>query len=75
MKLIAYGKVMDDNNKNLKEYSIKEGDFLVVMISKVNKQIWLTMNSPSQQPSLRKIKRWKSQRLRLNRIPPLSRTP
>lgn len=35
MKLIAYGKVMEDDNKNLKEYSIKEGDFLVVMISKV----------------------------------------
>ncbi len=35
MKLIAYGKVMDDDNKSLKDYSIKEGDFLVVMISKV----------------------------------------
>jgi hypothetical protein len=35
MKLIAYGKVMDDDNKTLKDYSIKEGDFLVVMISKV----------------------------------------
>ena len=35
MKLIAYGKVMEDDNKNLKDYSIKEGDFLVVMISKV----------------------------------------
>jgi hypothetical protein len=36
MKLIAYGKVMDDENKTLKDYSIKEGDFIVVMISKVN---------------------------------------
>jgi hypothetical protein len=35
MKLIAYGKVMEDDNKTLKDYSIKEGDFLVVMISKV----------------------------------------
>ena len=35
MKLIAYGKVMDDDAKTLKEYSIKEGDFLVVMVSKV----------------------------------------
>ena len=34
-KLIAYGKVMDDNAKTLKDYSIKEGDFLVVMIAKV----------------------------------------
>jgi hypothetical protein len=35
MKLIAYGKVMEDNDKSIKEYSIKEGDFLVVMIAKV----------------------------------------
>jgi hypothetical protein len=34
-KLIAYGKVLEDENKTLKEYSIKEGDFLVVMVSKV----------------------------------------
>mmetsp|Transcript_8311 Transcript_8311/g.7705 ORF Transcript_8311/g.7705 Transcript_8311/m.7705 type:complete len:105 (+) Transcript_8311:141-455(+) len=34
MKLIAYGKVMDDNSKTLKDYSIKDGDFLVVMVSK-----------------------------------------
>ena len=36
MKLIAYGKVMEDDAKTLKDYSIKEGDFLVVMISKVS---------------------------------------
>jgi hypothetical protein len=35
MKLISYGKVMDDGSKTLKDYSIKEGDFLVVMVSKV----------------------------------------
>lgn len=35
-KLIAYGKVLEDDNKTLKEYSIKEGDFLVVMVSKVS---------------------------------------
>ena len=35
MKLIAYGKVMDAPEKTIKDYSIKEGDFLVVMISKV----------------------------------------
>ena len=35
MKLIAYGKVMEDDIKSLKDYQIKEGDFLVVMISKV----------------------------------------
>lgn len=34
MKLIAYGKVMDDDSKQLKDYSIKEGDFIVVMVSK-----------------------------------------
>lgn len=35
-KLIAYGKVLEDDNKTLKDYSIKEGDFLVVMVSKVS---------------------------------------
>ena len=35
MKLIAYGKVLDDDTKTLKDCNIKEGDFLVVMISKV----------------------------------------
>jgi hypothetical protein len=35
-KLIAYGKVMDDNAKTLADYSIKEGDFLVVMVAKVS---------------------------------------
>lgn len=34
-KLIAYGKVLEDDNKSLKDYQIKEGDFLVVMVSKV----------------------------------------
>lgn len=34
-KLIAYGKVLEDDTKSLKDYSIKEGDFLVVMVSKV----------------------------------------
>ena len=43
MKLIAYGKVMEDDNKTLKEYSIKEGDFIVVMISKVNPYDSLTL--------------------------------
>lgn len=35
-KLIAYGKVLEDDSKTLKDYSIKEGDFLVVMVSKVS---------------------------------------
>lgn len=35
MKLIAYGKVLDDDTKTLKDCNIKEGDFLVIMISKV----------------------------------------
>jgi hypothetical protein len=41
MKLIAYGKVMEDNEKSLKEYAIKDGDFLVVMIAKVIITQWL----------------------------------
>ena len=35
MKLIAYGKVMEDDQKVLKDFSIKEGDNIVVMIQKV----------------------------------------
>jgi hypothetical protein len=59
-KLIAYGKVLEDDNKSLKDYSIKEGDFLVVMVSKVRKtKIWkqnsLLFYSPSQLPSLLKL--------------------
>jgi hypothetical protein len=42
MKLIAYGKVLEDDNKTLKECAIKEGDFLVVMIAKVLIFIYLT---------------------------------
>jgi hypothetical protein len=36
-KLIAYGKVLEEESKTLKDYSIKEGDFLVVMVSKVSR--------------------------------------
>ncbi len=32
--LIAYGKKLDDNEKTLAEYNIKENDFLVIMIAK-----------------------------------------
>jgi hypothetical protein len=31
LKLIAYGKVMDPDDKTLADFKIKEGDFLVVM--------------------------------------------
>lgn len=34
MTLIAYGKKLDDNEKTLSAYNIKEGDFLVIMIAK-----------------------------------------
>ena len=32
---------MEDDNKTLKDYSIKEGDFIVVMISKVSQHLSL----------------------------------
>ena len=35
-KLIAYGKQLEDNNKTLKEYNIKEGDFIVLFVTKVS---------------------------------------
>ena len=47
-KLIAYGKVMDDNAKTLADYSIKEGDFLVVMVAKVS----FSHSSPNPRPDL-----------------------
>jgi len=48
-KLIAYGKVMDDDNKTLVEFKIKEGDFLVVMVQKVsNSKQRSHVCSPSQ---------------------------
>lgn len=51
MKLIAYGKVLEDDNKSLKDYGIKEGDFLVVMVSKVGKrQRFINFFSPSLNP-------------------------
>ena len=31
MKLIAYGKILEDGAKQVTEYAIKEGDFIVMM--------------------------------------------
>ena len=45
--MIAYGKVLEDDNKTLKDYGIKEGDFLVVMVSKVGINQPLNIFSPS----------------------------
>ena len=42
-KLIAYGKVMDDLEKSLKDYKITEGGFIVVMVQKVSK---MNLRSP-----------------------------
>jgi hypothetical protein len=50
--LIAYGKVLEDDNKTLKDYGIKEGDFLVVMVSKVRIYQPLKVFSPSLKPLL-----------------------
>ena len=35
-KLIAYGKVLDKEEKTLADWKIKDGDFLVVMVQKVS---------------------------------------
>jgi hypothetical protein len=35
-KLIAYGKVMEPEEKTLEDFKIKEGDFVVVMVQKVS---------------------------------------
>jgi hypothetical protein len=34
-KLIAYGKQLEDNSKKLEDYNIKENDFLVLFVTKV----------------------------------------
>ena len=34
LKLIAYGKVLDSDEKKAKEYNLKEGDFIVAMVQK-----------------------------------------
>lgn len=33
-KLIAYGKVLADEAQTLRDYNIKDGDFIVVMVQK-----------------------------------------
>ena len=38
IKLIAYGKVMDNDEKTLKDHSIKDGDFIVCMKQKAKPQ-------------------------------------
>ena len=37
LKLIAYGKVLDSDDKVATEYNIKEGDFIVAMVQKAKK--------------------------------------
>ena len=34
LKLIAYGKVLDNDEKTATDYSLKEGDFIVAMVQK-----------------------------------------
>jgi hypothetical protein len=34
LKLIAYGKVLEPDEKLASEYSLKEGDFIVAMVQK-----------------------------------------
>ena len=75
MKLIAYGKVMDDNSKTLKDYSLKDGDFLVVMISKVfnnwdNCIISLNLNLKVKKKKQKMtIKKWLLVKLQVNQLP------
>lgn len=34
LKLIAYGKVLDSDEKSVKDFALKEGDFIVAMVQK-----------------------------------------
>ena len=38
LKLIAYGKVLEHDDKLASDYSIKEGDFVVAMVQKAKPQ-------------------------------------
>ena len=61
MKLIAYGKVMEDDNKTLKDYTIKEGDFLVVMVSKVTTLLSIKFfNRQNLNQNPKRMLKWKS---------------
>ena len=46
-KLIAYGNVLQDDNKSLKDYGIRNGDFMDVVNSKVAIYRPLKLYSPS----------------------------
>lgn len=43
LKLIAYGKVMDNDAKTIKDHALKDGDFIVCMVTKAKP-------APKQQP-------------------------
>ena len=38
-KLIHYGKVMTEDSKKLADYGVKDKDFLVLMVTKVNRKL------------------------------------
>lgn len=54
LKLIAYGKVMDSDTKTLKDHSLKDGDFIVCMVTKAKP-------APKQQPKPEDAKQEESQ--------------
>ena len=63
MKLIAYGKIMEDDVKKLTEYSLKDGDFIVVMVQKVRvKQRCAYMSVAEGANDIAKARREKTRR-------------
>ncbi len=71
MKLIAYGKVMDDDSKTIKDFSLKDGDQIVVMISKViefHPFNFMCRQSHNLKISLRIKRKMKERHKRLNRM-------
>lgn len=67
-QLVAYGKVLQEAEKTLGEYNIKDGDFLVVMVKKVrflqvSKLNFCSINRLNQL-LLRKLKHLKSKNLK-----------
>lgn len=74
-KLIAYGKVLGEDEKTLKDYGIKDGDFIVIMISKVLIMDCIIHHRLSHLPKKMLNKKKQDQlnssnQQQLNRIPP-----
>jgi len=49
LKLVAYGKVLDNDEKKISEYGIKESDFIVAMVQKAKPQKQAAKPKPAEE--------------------------